>query len=263
VLPAALWIEKEGVFGQSERRYQLVEKLLDPPGEARADLDILVDLAERLNLGEVISAKTPTAVWDEYRELSSHSKYNFSGMTRERLREHRGLQWPCPDDRHPGTARRYIPGDPFVPAGKKHYFYGKPDGRAVVHLTPYEPRAEQPDEQYPMILNTGRILEQWHTGTMTDRIEPIHNGTPRGHFEMHQYDAHRLGIRDGNRVEVQSRYGQLAGFCRVTTAPQVGTIFSCFYDAEFPINKLVTDKHDPFSKQPDFKTTAVSVRKLG
>lgn len=263
VLPAALWIEKEGVFGQSERRYQLVEKLLEPPGEARADLDILVDLAERLGLGNVISAKTSAAVWNEYRKLSSHSKYNFSGMTRARLREHRGLQWPCPDEQHPGTARRYIPGDPFVPAGKEHYFYGKPDGRAVVHLIPYESRAEDPDEEYPLILNTGRILEQWHTGTMTDRIALIRNGTPRGHFEMHRYDAHQLGIGDGNEVEVQSRYGKLTGICKVTTSPLVGTLFAAFYDAEFPINVLVTDKHDPISKQPDFKTTAVSVRKLG
>ncbi len=263
VLPAALWIEKEGVFGQSERRYQLVEKLLEPPGEARADLDILVDLAERLGLGNVISAKTSTTVWEEYRKLSSHSKYNFSGMTRVRLQEHRGLQWPCPDEQHPGTARRYIPGDPFVPASKEHYFYGKPDGRAVVHLTPYESRAEGPDEEYPLILNTGRILEQWHTGTMTDRIAPIRNGTPRGHFEMHRYDAHQIGIEDGNEVEVKSRYGKLTGICRVTTNPLVGTLFAAFYDAEFPINVLVTDKHDPISKQPDFKTTAVSVRKLG
>jgi len=263
VLPAALWIEKEGVFGQSERRYQLVEKLLEPPGEARADLDILVDLAERLGLGNVISAKTSTTVWEEYRKLSSHSKYNFSGMTRVRLQEHRGLQWPCPDEQHPGTARRYIPGDPFVPASKEHYFYGKPDGRAVVHLTPYESRAEGPDEEYPLILNTGRILEQWHTGTMTDRIAPIRNGTPRGHFEMHRYDAHQIGIEDGNEVEVKSRYGKLTGICRVTTNPLVGTLFAAFYDAEFPINVLVTDKHDPISKQPDFKTTAVAIRKLG
>ena len=263
VLPAALWIEKEGVFGQSERRYQLVEKLLEPPGEARADLDILVDLAERLGLGNVISAKTSTTVWEEYRKLSSHSKYNFSGMTRVRLQEHRGLQWPCPDEQPPGTARRYIPGDPFVPASKEHYFYGKPDGRAVVHLTPYESRAEGPDEEYPLILNTGRILEQWHTGTMTDRIAPIRNGTPRGHFEMHRYDAHQIGIEDGNEVEVKSRYGKLTGICRVTTNPLVGTLFAAFYDAEFPINVLVTDKHDPISKQPDFKTTAVAIRKLG
>jgi nitrate reductase (cytochrome) len=263
VLPAALWVEKEGVFGQSERRYQLVEKLLDPPGEARSDLEILVDLAQRLGLSDVISAKTAPEVWDEYRKLSSHSKYDFSGITRARLRELRGLQWPCPDEKHPGTARRYIPGDPFVSAGKKHDFYGMPDGRALVHLTPYAPRSDETTEEYPLVLNTGRILEQWHTGTMTDRIAPIRNGTPRGHFEIHGYDARRLGIKDGDKVEVKSRYGRLEGACRVTTKPLVGTVFATFYDAEFLINVLVTDKHDPISKQPDYKTTAVSVRKLG
>lgn len=263
VLPAALWIEKEGVFGQSERRYQLVEKLLSPPDEARSDLEILIDLAERLGLDDVVTAKTAPEVWEEYRELSSHSKYDFSGMTRARLREHRGLQWPCPSEEHPGTARRYMPGDPFVPAGKDHYFYGKPDGRAVVHLTPYERRSEEPDDEYPLVLNTGRILEQWHTGTMTDRIAPIRNGTPRGHFEMHGFDARRLDIGDGDTVEVKSRYGRLEGPCRVTTNTLVGTVFATFYDSELPINVLVTDRHDPVSKQPDFKTTAVSVRKLG
>ncbi|MEM9379853.1 MAG: nitrate reductase [Planctomycetota bacterium] len=263
VLPAALWVEKEGVLGQSERRYQLVEKLLDAPGEARSDLEILVDLAGRLGHGDLIGAKTAEAVWEEYRELSSHSLYDFSGMTRERLRRERGLQWPCPDEDHPGTVRRYAEGDPFVEEGRATHFYGQGDGRAKVHLTPYEARADMPDAEYPLVLNTGRILEQWHTGTMTDRIPELRDGSPRGHFVLHPYDAAARGIADGDRILVESRYGRLSGPCRVRPEPSTGTLFAHFYDASFPINRVVTDNVDPISKEPDYKTTAVRVRREG
>lgn len=262
VLPAALWLEKEGVYGQSERRYQLLEKLLTAPGEARSDLDILVDLAHRLGHGDLIRAKTPSEVWEEYRKLSAHSKYNFAGMTRERLRAHHGLQWPCPDESHPGTVRRYVSGDPFVPPGKDLYFYGQKDGRALVHLIPYEDRSDPLTPEFPLVLSTGRIVEQWHTGTMTDRIPEIFEHTPRGHFELNYVDAGNLGIKDGDRVRVRSRYGTLEGPGRVTESPRPGTIFATFYDAKWLINRLVTDRFDPASKQPDFKTTAVSVERV-
>ncbi|MDJ0869735.1 MAG: nitrate reductase [Myxococcota bacterium] len=262
VLPAALWIEKEGVYGQTERRYQLIEKLVDPPGEARSDLEILVDLAERLGFGELITAKTSADVWEEYRALSRHSKYDFSGMTRERLHREHGIQWPCPSEGHPGTVRRYVPGDPFVADGRAFDFYGNPDHRARLHLTPYEERSDPVDGDYPLVLTTGRIVEQWHTGTMTDRIPAIRNNTPRGHFELHASDAEDLGVEEGDRVRVVSRYGSIDGPARVSLGPRPGTLFAAFYDAAWLVNQLVTDRIDPFSKQPDFKTTAVRVEKI-
>jgi nitrate reductase NapA len=262
VLPTALWIEKEGVYGQSERRYQLIEKLLEPPAEARSDLWILVELAKRLGHGDLIRAHTPAEVWEEYRALSSHSKYNFAGMTRERLRQAHGLQWPCPDEQHPGTVRRYVQGDPFVSAGRALEFYGFHDGRAKVHLVPYEDRADPVDASYPLVLTTGRIVEQWHTGTMTDRITEIRTHTPRGHFELHHVDARMCQVADGDEVQVESRYGSLRGRVRVTESPRPGTLFASFYDSKFRINDLVTDRADPLSFQPDFKTTAVRVRRL-
>src|SRR5262249_19352683 len=135
LLPAALWVEKEGVLGQGERRYQLVEKLLEPPAQCRSDLQILCDLADRLGHGSLIKARTPKDVWDEWRQFSTASYYNFSGMTYDRLKRERGLQWPCPDENHPGTPRRYVEGsDPYVPAGAGFRFYGQHDGRAVVLL---------------------------------------------------------------------------------------------------------------------------------
>ena len=170
ILPAAFYTEKTGVYGQTERRYQLVEKLMEPPGEARSDLEILVDLAERLGYGELIKNKTAKDTWDEWRKVSAHSKYNFKGITYKRLEKERGLQWPCPTENHPGTVCRYCKGDPFVQEGKEVQFYGKPDDKAVVFLRPYITSSEKTTDQYPLYLTTGRVIEQWHTGTMTDRI---------------------------------------------------------------------------------------------
>jgi nitrate reductase NapA len=146
--------------GQGERRYQLTEKLLDPPGQARSDLHILVDLADRLGHGALIKARTPKDVWDEWRQFSASSLYNFQGMTYERLKQARGLQWPCPDEHHPGTVRRYVEGDdPFVTKGSGIEFYGQPDKKAVVFLRPYIPSPERTSEAFPFYLTTGRVLE--------------------------------------------------------------------------------------------------------
>jgi nitrate reductase NapA len=269
LLPAALWVEKEGVFGQTDRHYQLIEKLLDPPGEARSDLAILTDLADRLGHGGLIKARTPAEVWDEYRALSAHSKYNFAGMTRERLRKEHGIQWPCPTEDHPGTKRRYLVGDdpfakerPGVQARKDVDFYGRPDGRAVVYLRDYEPVPEKADLRDTLYLTTGRVLEQWHTGTMTGRIEELARAAGPGHFEMNEEDAQRRGIRDGDRVEVASEYGKLAGMVKVSRGPRQGVVFASFYDAKFLINNVVADHLDPTSFEPEFKVTAVRVRRL-
>ena len=135
----------------------MVEKLIDPPGEARSDLEILVDLAERLGHGGLINNKTAKDTWDEWRKVSAHSKYNFEGITYERLQKERGLQWPCPTEDHPGTVRRYCKGDPFVQEGREIQFYGKPDNKAVVFLRPYIPSTEKTTDQYPLYLTTGRV----------------------------------------------------------------------------------------------------------
>jgi nitrate reductase NapA len=261
LLPAALWIEKTGVVGQGERRYQLVERLLDPPGMCRSDLDILVDLANRLGYGHLITARTPEAVWDEWREISGHSKYDFRGITYARLREERGLQWPCPDAAHPGTPRRYVDGDPFVAAGAGVEFYGQHDKRAVVYLRRYSPSPELPDEAFPLVLTTGRVLEQWHTGTMTMRIPELAEAAGAATFEMHEVDAGRAGITDGDGVRVVSRFGAVTGRARVTRSPRPGVVFASFYDVRLLVNRAVADHVDPTSKQPAFKVTAIQVER--
>ena len=263
VLPAALWIEKEGVTGQGERRYQLTEKLLTPPGQARSDLQILVDLADRLGHGKLITARTPEAVWDEWRNISASSLYNFQGITYERLKNDRGLQWPCPNTDHPGTARRYIEGeDPFVTKGAGIEFYGNHDKKAVVYLRPYVPSPEKLSAEFPLYLTTGRILEQFHTGTLTDRIRPLHDSAGPAKIHINPQDAFVLRIQENDSIEVKSKYGTIRGEARLSEVPRPGVIFAAFYDAKLLINLSVADNYDPASKEPEFKVTAVSVRKV-
>jgi nitrate reductase (cytochrome) len=223
---------------------------------------MLVDLADRIGCGDVITARTPEAVWDEWRHFSAHSKYNFEGMTYERLRKLPGLQWPCPTEDHPGTVRRYIPGDPFVEQGRAVDFYGNSDHRAVVFLRPYVPAPEQVDAEYPLYLTTGRVLEQWHTGTMTYAIDELRAGAGPAHFQFSPADAHRLGVGDGDTVEISSHFGSVRGEARVSEASRVGLVFAAFYDARLLINRSVADHFDPTSKEPEYKLTAVKVRKL-
>ena len=173
-LPAAMWVEKEGVKGNGERRYHLYPKLVDPPGEARSDLEILVELADRLGHGDLISARSPREVWDEWRKISAHSAYNFEGITYERLVKERGLLWPCPTETHPGTKRRYLPGhDPMAKGTGRFDFYGKPDGRATIWLDSQEEPLDPYTDEFPLILNTGRILEHWHTMTITGPVPEL------------------------------------------------------------------------------------------
>jgi nitrate reductase NapA len=262
LLPAALWVEKEGVYGQGERRYQLIEKLLEPPGQCRSDLQILVDFAERLGHGELIKAHTPEQVWDEYREFSKASYYDFAGMTRNRLRQEHGLLWPCPTETHPGTPRRYVEGvDPFVSPGAGIEFYGNPDKKAVVYLRPYVPSPEQATKEYPLILTTGRVLEQWHTGTMTDRISELAKTSGLAKIELNEQDARALKIASGDMIEVSSKYGAVRGTANVTDGPRRGVAFASFWDVRLLINKAVADNVDAISKEPEFKVTAVRVRK--
>ncbi|MFQ5580406.1 MAG: molybdopterin oxidoreductase family protein [Nitrospiria bacterium] len=263
VLPSALWVEKEGVYGQTERRYQLLEKLVAPPGEARSDLEILVDLAKRLKKDWVITAHTPETVWTEWSEFSAKSKYDFSGMSYDRLRKERGLQWPCPASTHPGTMRRFVGGDdPLVTPGKKIEFYGKPDKKAVIYLRPYRPVPQGRTVAFPLLLTTGRVLEQWHTGTITDKVKELSQASGRGRVEINLQDAHRHNITSGDQVRIVSAFGALVLDAVVTDSPKAGVLFAPFFDAECLINDVVAPHYDVTSKQPEFKVTAVRIERV-
>lgn len=264
LLPAALWVEKQGVVGQGERRYQLVDKLLDAPGECRSDLWILTELARRLGHGELIKAKAPQEVWDEWRHFSAGSAYNFEGMTYERLRALPGLQWPCPTEDHPGTVRRYVEGDdPLVQAGRGVHFYGHKDGKAHIPFCPYVPSPEQPSAEYPVYLTTGRVLEQWHTGTMTGRIPELRDASGPARFTVSEVDATSRGVASGDMIVVTSSFGQVQGRAVTDAEMRPGLMFAAFYDARLLVNKVVADHVDPVSREPEYKLTAVQFRKAG
>jgi nitrate reductase NapA len=261
VLPAAMWVEKEGVTGNAERRYHLYPKLVDPPGEARNDLDILVDLADRLGHGGLISARTPRDVWDEWRKMSAHSKYNFEGITYERLEKERGLLWPCPTETHPGTKRRYVPGEDPMAAGTGRFdFYGKPDGRATIWLDHQQDVLDPYTDDFPLIFNTGRILEHWHTMTITGPV-PSLQGIHPDYLEIHPYDAHQLQIKDGDALVVKSRRGEVELRARLTDVVRPGMVFATMHSAGHLVNQATHDVYDPFSKQPAYKRCAVAVRR--
>ncbi len=281
VLPAAMWTEKEGVFGMSERRYQFMPKLLTPPGKARSDFDIVLDLAARLEKAGVVpdgyisgKIKSQEDVWDEMMEASKDTAYDFTGMTRDRLKKERGVRWPCPSEDHPGTARRFVKGeDPLLDAGPyaddtlapgQISFYAQADKRAAVWLRPAKPPAEPTDAEYPFVLSTGRVLEHWHTGTMTMKAEQLRRAQPEAFVEVHPEDAKELDVATGDRLRITSRRGEVVIKAWVVDRPRPGMVFVPMHwdDPEGLINKVTIDAYDPGSKQPEFKICAVKIAKV-
>ncbi len=280
VLPAGMWCEKDGVYGMSERRYQFMPKLKNPPGEARSDFDILLDFASRLEKRRVVPKgyvsgkfKNSDDVWDEMRLASKDTAYDFMGMTRGRLKKERGLRWPVPDAKHPGTTMRFVKGDdPLLDKGPYAdtsllkgdvKFYCAPDSRATVWLRPAKGPAEPTDKDYPFVLSTGRVLEHWHTGTMTMRAEELRRAQPECYVEINPVDAKELGISSGNRVRITSRRGESVVKARVVDVPRPGMVFVPWHweDKDSLINRVTIDAYDPGSKQPEFKVCAVKIAK--
>ncbi|TAN32037.1 periplasmic nitrate reductase subunit alpha, partial [Patescibacteria group bacterium] len=174
-----------------------------------------------------------------------------------------GLRWPVVEGKE--TRWRYREGfDPYVKQGEGVRFYGQPDGRAVIWARPYEPPAEQPDKQYPLWLTTGRVLEHWHTGTITRRVLELHRAVPFAPVWISSEDAGALGIKTGDSVRVQSRRGEIVTKAQIggrNTVPK-GVVFVPFFDENVLINLVTLDAYDPISKQPDFKKCAVRIEKV-
>jgi nitrate reductase NapA len=280
LLPAAIWSEKAGVFGMSERRYQYQPKVRTPPGEARSDFDVILDLGIRLEKRKVVPHgylssrfKNTDDVWDEMRLASKDTAYDFMGMTRERLKKERGIRWPTPAEDHPGTARRFVKGDdPLLDKGPyadhsvpedEIKFYAAPDFKAVVWGRPPKGPAEPADDDYPYILSTGRVLEHWHTGTMTMRAEELRRAQAECYMEIHPQDAEKEGIRTGDKVKITSRRGEALIKARVVKVPRPGMVFVPWHweDENSMINRVTIDAYDPGSKQPEFKICAVKIAK--
>ena len=283
IFPAAFIYEKGGVYGCSERRSQLTQKCVDPPGEAKSDVWIAAQIAKRMGMERLIpwNGDDPQIAyqmaWDDYRECVKLTEHSLYGMTYDRLKQlEAGLQWPCPDEKSPGTARRYVRGyDPImnmpeivkVPSSALIYFYGdkKHEGKANVLLRPYKGAEEPPDKDYPFFLTTGRVIEQWHTGTMTMRVAEIARSKPNAYLEIHPSDAKEYGIKEGDMVKIASRRGFNILPARVVKNSLPGILFVPWFDQEWDrmINRVTIDAFDEGSKQPEFKICAVKIEKLG
>ncbi|MDT3672749.1 MAG: nitrate reductase catalytic subunit NapA [Aromatoleum sp.] len=307
VLPTAMWVEKEGAYGNAERRTQFWHQLVKAPGQARSDLWQIAEFSKRFRMDEVWPKelldqapqwrdktmfdllfrngnvdrfpKTDLArgylndevdafgfyiqkgLFEEYAQFGRGHGHDLAPF--DTYHEVRGLRWPVVDGKE--TRWRYREGyDPYVKAGQGVQFYGNPDGKAVIYALPYEPAAEEPDKEFPYWLCTGRVLEHWHSGTMTRRVPELYRAVPNAVCYMHPEDARKLGVRRGDEIEIVSRRGAMK--TRVETRgrdkPPPGLVFVPFFDASQLINKCTLDATCPISLQADFKKCAVNIRKV-
>jgi formate dehydrogenase alpha subunit len=241
VLPGVSFAEKRGTWSNTERRVQLSDPALVPRGDVRQDYEIIADVAARF--GHEFP-RTPEGLFREIRDLTP----SYAGLTYERIREV-GIQWPCPAEDHPGTR--------FLHAGK----FAR--GLALLSPLEYRPPAEEPCAEYDLVLSTGRILQHFHTGSMTRRSIILDTLVARGHVEIHPEDARKRGIADGDKVAVATRRGRIETAALLTERVARGSIFVPFHFAEAAANVLTNDALDPVAKIPEYKVCAARVERVG
>jgi predicted molibdopterin-dependent oxidoreductase YjgC len=244
ILPSAAFAEKAGSFVNSDRRVSRVRQAVTPPGEARQDWRIIWELAVRM--GRPMRAYANEAqIFDEIAQVTPF----MAGLSFDRI-SREGIQWPCPTPDHPGTATLFL--DRF----------NTPDGRARLHPVPYRPQNEQPNSDYPFLLNTGRILYQYHTSTLSRRNRALNAFANRPYVLMHPEDAARLALRDKMTVRLTSRQGEIKTRLTISDAVRPGELFMPFHFSESPVNVLTRDDLDPDSKIAPFKLTACRIEAL-
>ncbi|MEC5318815.1 sulfite reductase subunit alpha [Brenneria populi subsp. brevivirga] len=271
LLPGALWAEAEGVMVNAERNLTLMRKAVEPPGEAAADWRIIADVACAMGYERAFSYASSSEVFEEIkRAWNPHTGYDIRGASYERLRR-TPLQWPCPpddgDDRHPmrylndgvSQTRKEAPD-----GGRPRIAFATPSGKGVFFPRPDMRPAEMPDDDFPLVLNTGRLQHQWHTLTKTGKIPMLNKLNPQPFVEVHPEDAAALGIRDKERVEVRSRRGRALLPAVVTDRVRPGCCFAPFhwndvFGEDLAINAVTSDAVDPISLQPEFKFCAVAL----
>ncbi|MDH5648686.1 MAG: nitrate reductase catalytic subunit NapA [Gammaproteobacteria bacterium] len=307
ILPTAMWVEKEGAYGNAERRTQFWRQQVPPPGQAKSDLWQIVEFSKRLKIKDVWPAelikKKPAyenkTVYEVLFENGQVNKYPLSDLQKghdndearhfgyyiqkglfeeyasfgrgkahdladfDVYHQARGLRWPVVNGKE--TLWRFREGyDPYVKKGEGVKFYGKPDGKAIIFALPYEPPAEMPDADFDLWLVTGRVLEHWHSGSMTRRVPELYRAFPDALVFMNPEDAKAKGLRRGMEAKLQSRRGAIT--VRVETRgrnkPPKGVVFVPWFDASRLINKLTLDATCPISKETDFKKCAVKVSRV-
>ena len=306
ILPSAMWVEKEGAYGNAERRTQFWRQQVKAPGQAKSDLWQYIEFSKRFKVEEVWPAelldkapefkgktlydvlyangqvnKFPLAdlqkgfdndeskelgyylqkgLFEEYAEFGRGHAHDLAAF--DVYHKARGLRWPVVDNKE--TLWRFREGyDPYVKKGEVVKFYGKPDGKAWIFALPYAPAAEAPDAEYDLWLSSGRVLEHWHTGTMTRRVPELYRSMPDAWLYMNADDAKKRGLQRGDTVKVMTRRGEVS--TKVETRgrnkmPQ-GMVFMPFFDEHRLVNKLTLDATCPISKETDFKKCACKVVK--
>jgi assimilatory nitrate reductase catalytic subunit len=261
VLPGSLHEEDEGVVTQIEGRVIKINKAVDPPGDAKQDWRIIQDIARAMGRERGFTFNEPCEILDELRVASKGYIADYSGVTYEKIERQGGVFWPCPSDDHPGTLRLFEKGswNPIAKGAGPFYF---PDGKARFNVAPYTPPAEDVDEEYPIILTTGRVVSQFLSGTQTRRIGPLVDQYPEPRIEMHPRLAEKLGVKDGDWTTVESRRGQITLRALVVTTIRPDTIFIPYHWAGAKsANQLTIAAQDPISKIPEYKVCAVRVKK--
>ncbi|MCC6533766.1 MAG: nitrate reductase catalytic subunit NapA [Burkholderiales bacterium] len=308
ILPSAMWVEKEGAYGNAERRTQFWREMVKAPGESRSDLWQYLEFSKRFKIEEVwpaeLIAKMPEVksktlfqvlyangvidqfkaadlpkgsavndetkafgfyvqkgIWEEYRPFGLNKAHDLGEF--DLYHKTRGLRWPVVEGKE--TLWRFREGyDPYVKKGEGFRFYGKPDGKAVVFALPYQPAAEAPDKDYDLWLCTGRVLEHWHTGSMTRRVAELYRSFPDAVVFMHPDDAKQRGLQRGMECKLVSRRGEMVARVETSGRNKVppGLVFVPFFDAGRLVNKLTLDATCPISRETDFKKCAVKITRV-
>ena len=275
VLPATLWAESDAVMVNSERNLTLLQQSIPPAGQARPDWQLICQVAEHLGFGAHFRYDSSEQVFEEIRGFwNPDTGYDLRGVTYQRLRQ-TPLQWPCPPqdarDRHPirylndGVSQRlHVDEDGHTP----RLAFPTPSRRAIFHPRPHMAPAELPDDDFPMVLNTGRLQHQWHTMTKTGRVAKLNKLDSGPFVEIHPLDADALDVTAGQQVELTSRRGRAVVPAVVTDRVCPGSCFAPFHwnddhGEHLTINALTSDAVDPYSLQPEFKVCAVRLRPVG
>jgi assimilatory nitrate reductase catalytic subunit len=249
VLPVAQWAEEEGTMTNLEGRVILRRAAVPPPAGVRTDLEVLSALADRLGCGDAFPS-APRAVFNELRRASAGGAADYGGISYERLATGDGTFWPCPDDGGPDTPRLFL--DAFATE----------DGRARFHPVVHRKAGEEPDEEFPVYLTTGRILRHYQSGTQTRRVAALRDAAGEPFVEMHPSLARAHALEDGDRVWLRSRRGRAAGVARVTPDIRLDTVFMPFHwGGEGGANQLTNPALDPHSRMPEFKLCAVRIER--
>lgn len=261
VLPGSLHEEDEGTVTTAEGRVIKINKAVDCPGEAREDWVIIQDIAKALGREKGLTFNSPAEMFAELGQASKGGVADYSGITYEKLEAQNGVFWPCPDAEHTGTPRLFEPESWNPVAQGKGPFYF-PDGKARFNVAPYTPPTEDVDDEYPLILTTGRVVSQFLSGTQTRRIGPLVDNYPEPRIEMHPALAEKLGVADGDWVTAESRRGSATLQALVVRTIRPDTIFIPYHwPGRKSANQLTISAQDPISKIPEFKVCAVRVKK--